>query len=84
MTQLPADFARALRANPQKQTAVIIRTTLPPADAKPLLETRGFTVTRTFSLMPAVAATATGEAVLALQSVDWITHIEPDSPVHTT
>ncbi len=84
MIQLPAEFARALRANPQKPTAVIIRTAIPPADAKPLLETRGFTITRTFSLIQAVAATGSAEAVLALQSVDWITHIEPDSPVYTT
>lgn len=84
MVYLSEAFLHFLQAHSQSDVAVIIRTTIPPADAKPLLETRGFTVTRTFSLIKAVAATGSAEAVLALQPVDWITHIGLDSPVHAT
>ncbi len=84
MTNLSDEFAGMLKAHPQKMVAVIIRTTIPPTEAAQKLKAHGCSITQTFSLIRAVAATASAETILQLQTVEWISHIEPDSPVHTT
>ncbi len=84
MGKISTDFLESLRAQPQATVPVIIRTARPPAEVAAELTAMGFTVTHTFSLISAVAATAPAHAILDLTEKPWVKSIEPDKPVHTT
>jgi len=84
MAKISTTFLESLRAQPQATVPVIIRTVRPPAEIAPALTAMGFTVTHTFSLISAVAATAPAQTIINLLEEDWVKSVEPDKPVHTT
>jgi len=83
MASINEAYRQWLEAHPQNRVAVIIKTSTPPADHLAALEARNLTVTRTFRLVQAVAATGLAADVLALLAEAWVTSIEPDQPIHT-
>ncbi len=84
MAKISPAFLESLKAHPHSTVSVIIRTARPPAEVTSELTAMGFAVTRTFSLIAAIAATATAQSVINLLEKPWVESIEPDKPVHTT
>jgi len=84
MAKISTAFLKSLRTQPQAPVSVIIRTARPPAEVVPALTAMGFSVTHTFSLISAVAATAPAQSVINLLDAHWVKSIEPDKPVHAT
>ncbi len=84
MEKISAFFLASLREHPQALATVIIKTVPPVDEAVVALEKMGFTVTRTFSLIAAVAASGSAQSVIKLLDKPWVESIEPDAPVHTT
>lgn len=83
MTAIDPDYKKTLQANPAQSVAVIIKTATDPQPYLAYLTGVGFTVTRTFSLISAVAATGPAGVVIKLAAEPWVVSIEPDRPVHT-
>ncbi len=84
MEKISDAFLKSLRAQPDATVPVIIRTARAPTEITPELTAMGFSVTRAFSLISAVAATAPAQSVIDLLEKPWVKSIEPDKPVHTT
>lgn len=80
---ISARLARKWRATPDAPVQAIIRTIADPKEVSAIMEERGLTVVRRFSLLPALTISGPARDVLALASEDWITRIEEDNPVHT-
>ena len=83
MAAIDSDYLKTLQTNPAQSVAVIIKTAADPKPYLTRLTGAGFTVTRTFSLISAVAATGPAGAVIKLAAEPWVVSIEPDRPVHT-
>jgi hypothetical protein len=83
MAAINLDYLKSLQKDPEQSVAVIIKTNDSPAAYTARAEELGLTVTRTFSLISAIAATGPARAVIALTSEPWVDSIEPDQPVHT-
>ena len=83
-SRIAARLARRWRSSTQIPVRAIIRTVADLDEAATILEQRGLTVTRRYSLLPALAVSGSAETVLALADEDWITSIEEDQQVHAT
>ncbi len=84
MAKIDPAYLQTLQHDPNHSVAVIVKTLPPSKDHTNRAETLGLTVTHTFSLLPAFAATGPASAVMALISEPWVVSIEPDQPVYTT
>ena len=73
-----------LAERPGEQYDVIVRTAEDATALADYCVRHGMVVHRTFRLLPALALTATGDALLALADVPQVTCIEPDLEVHVT
>ncbi len=81
MTEIDERLRYRLLEAPGEEFHVIVRT---DGDAAPIArqcERSGLTVHREFRLLPGLAVTATGEALLALAHHPHVTHIEADQDV---
>jgi hypothetical protein len=81
---ISARLARKWRAAPDDQVQAIIRTVADLNEVSAIVEQRGLTIVRRFSLLPALAIRGVARDVLALSGEDWITRVEEDRQVHTT
>lgn len=77
-------YLQTLQANPHKTVDVIIRTNTNPSSQIDQVTRLGLSVTRTFSLIQAIAATGPASAVIALAAEPWVDSIEPDQSVQST
>ena len=81
MAAISDDYLKVLQANPEQSVDVIIRTNTDPTANTVQLQSLGLTVTRTYKLISAVAASGPASAVMALASEGWVKSIEPDQEV---
>ena len=81
MDTASVEYLKSLKAEPEHEVAVIITSSTKPASNIPRLASLGLTVTRTFNLVSAMAATGPASAVMALAKEPWVLSIEPDQPV---
>jgi hypothetical protein len=83
MTALKPEYLKSLQQDPQRSVNAIVKTTTDPASNVDRITVLGLTVTRTFSLIFALAVTGPAQAVIGLAVEPWVVSIEPDQPVHT-
>lgn len=81
MAAISDDYLKVLQANPEQSVNIIIRTNAASAANTAQLQSLGLTVTRTYKLISAVAASGPARAVIALASVGWVESVEPDQDV---
>lgn len=78
MNVMSQAYLKQLEADPAQWVAVIITTPTDPAAHVEQATALGLTVTRTFSLISAMAAHGPATAVLAVAQEPWVARIEPD------
>ncbi len=83
MKALDAALEQKLRSNLDAKVRVIVRTNGDPNQYTQTLQSQGFHVVRTSSLINAVTVDGTAKLALALGGADWVARIEEDKPVHT-
>ena len=81
MTTINHNYLQQLEANPEQEVNVIIRTNTAPTMHEVQMAELGLTITRTYRLIKAMAATGPAKAVISLASEDWVSSIEPDQKV---
>lgn len=84
MAIINPDYYQWLKTNPSETVAVIVRTKNNPMAHTARLSELGLAVTRTFSLIPALALRGPAQGVLTLTQESWVETIEPDQPVETS
>lgn len=84
MATIDRQLKEKLLADPGARYHVIVRTDSDASRVAERCAQRGITVNRTFSLVPGLALTATGEEVLSLEKEPHVTHIELDQAVHAS
>ncbi len=83
MSKIQATYLEQLRANPDETVQVIIHTTDAAANHQIQVKQLGLQVTRTFSLIPSLAAIGPAKAVISLTAEAWVTKVEPDQAMKT-
>jgi hypothetical protein len=72
-----------LRANPDDEVDLIVRTKGDASSHLSWLASAGLQVKQQYRLTPGVAVSGSGQAALQLLNQDWVLSIEPDAPVTT-
>jgi hypothetical protein len=83
MANLSSNLRTKLQNNLDTDVNLIVRLADNPNQRIASIQSRGFTVRRTLSLISAVALCGSGSAALDLAKEPWVISIEEDKPVHT-
>lgn len=83
MAKIDPDVEQQLRANPDAEVDLIVRTKGDAAPHLSWLASAGLRVKQQYRLTPGVAVSGPGQAALKLLNQDWVLSIEPDAPVTT-
>lgn len=81
--KIASDYLTHLQANPDAQTAAIVRCDALDAGYIAEAESRGLSVNRQLKLIRGLAVEGRAGDILALAEAPWVLSIEPDQPVHT-
>ena len=83
MASISSDLKTKLQSNPKSVVNLIVRLKEDPSQRVASIQSRGFKIRRTISLISAVALQGTGSAALDLAKESWVLSIEEDKIVHT-
>ncbi len=83
MASISPDLQSKLKRDPNALVNLIVRVKDSPSAHLGDLQTRGFTIKRTLTLVPSVAIQGPAAAVSDLARQPWVVSIEEDKAVHT-